>query len=119
MSIENDLQKLTAAIEALTAAITANGAAAPAAAPAPAAEKATRTKKDTPAPAAAPAAPAGPTRDEVNAALETVREKKGVDAAKAIIKDAGGVSKRADIPEDKLAAVYEACKKASEEEEGL
>ena len=104
MSIEDAILKLAAALEANTAAVLASGGTAAAA---PAAEKTTKGKKaDAPAPA--PAAPKV-TRDEVNAALEQVKEKFGVEEAKAIISGAGKAPKRADIAEDNFAAVIAAC----------
>jgi hypothetical protein len=55
----------------------------------------------------------------VNAILGEVKEKKGTPAAKALIKDVGGVDKMADIPEDKFDAVFDAATKqlAAEAEE--
>ena len=105
MSIEDAILKLAAALEANTAAVLASGGTA---ASAPAAEKTTKTKAKAEAPAAAPAAPKV-TRDEVNAALEQVKEKFGVEEAKAIISGAGKAPKRADIAEDNFAAVIAAC----------
>lgn len=48
-------------------------------------------------------------RDEVNAALVKLKDDCGGDVAKAIIKDVGGVNKMADIPDDKLDAVFKAA----------
>lgn len=107
MSIEDALAKLTAAVEANTAAIKA-GAGKPAA-DAPPAKPSTESKgkgnKETP--------PAKPKNDRsaVNAALEKVKEDKGVEDAKKIIAEVGGVAARKDIPEDKFDAVVDACKK--------
>lgn len=105
MSLEQALVDATTAMKDLTAALN-KGAAANGAADTGKTTKTTKTTKEEKA--------AGPSRDEVNAALELVREKKGVDAAKSIIKDVGGAAKRADIPDDKLQAVADACKKAIE-----
>lgn len=121
MSIEDAILKLAAALEANTAAVLASGGTAAAApATAPAAEKTTgKGKGKADAPATAPAAPKI-TRDEVNAALEQVREKFGVEEAKAIISGAGKAPKRADIAEENFAAVMAACAEkmqASAEEE--
>jgi hypothetical protein len=89
----------------------------------------------TPAPAAAPAAekPAAAekkadkqkadksppkqkhTRDEMNTALNEVKDAKGIQAAKDLISTVGGVSLKADIPDDKIDAVYDAAKAAVEE----
>jgi hypothetical protein len=106
MSIEKTLADLTVALNENTAALKAlastGGASAPAAAPA--AGKS----------AGKPAAAAKPThtRAEMNAVLQEVKEKKGAPAAKAIIKETGGVEKMAEIPDDKIDAVYDAAKKA-------
>lgn len=126
MSIEKALADLTEALNANTAALlkaagsaaTATAAAAPAAeAAAPATEKKGpgRPKKEA-AEAAAPAASAKPTvtQEQMVAALEEVKDKISLDAAKKIINDVGGVDKRKDIPADKYAAVYEAAKAAVE-----
>ncbi len=104
MSLEEALAKNTAAVEALTAALAKQGAT-------PAAEgKAEKGTKVT----KAPAAPAAPKidRSEVNAALEGVKEKLGVEKAKAIVSEAGKTTKRADIAEENFQAVLDACKKA-------
>jgi hypothetical protein len=50
------------------------------------------------------------TREEMQAALVELREKVDAASAKAVISDAGGVAKMADIPDDKIDAVYEAAK---------
>lgn len=111
MSLEDAILKLVAATEANTAAVlAAGGSAAAAPAAAPAADKAAgKGKKTETAAAPAPAAPKI-TRDEVNAALEQVREKFGVEEAKKIISGEGKAPKRADIAEENFKAVYDACK---------
>ena len=77
-----------------------------------------------PAPAAAakPAAKAAPkkaasehTKEEMVAALTELRDAKGKDVAKAVISEHGGVEKMADIPDDKIDAVYAAAKAAMED----
>lgn len=91
----------------------------------------------TPAPAAAPAAdkpkadkPKAPpkpkhSRDEMEAALTELKNAKGIDAAKEVISKTGGVKLKADIPDDKIDAVYDAAKAAAEagaaesEDEGM
>ena len=45
----------------------------------------------------------------MNAALVKLKDDCGGDVAKAIIKDVGGVNKMADIPDDKLDAVFKAA----------
>lgn len=122
MSIEKALADLTEALNANTAALLKAAGSAPAAAAAaePAEKKGPgRPKKDTAAaePAAEkPAAPAKPTvtQEQMVAALEEVKDKISLDAAKKIISEVGGVDKRKDIPADKYAAVYEAAKAAIE-----
>lgn len=110
MSIEDALAKLTAAVEANTAAIK-GGAGKPAADSA-----STSTKPSTETKAKKEPAPAKPKNDRsaVNAALEKVKEDKGVEDAKKIISEVGGVAARKDIPEDKFDAVVDACKKVLE-----
>lgn len=107
MSIEKALADLQAAVEANTAALLAAGgkAAAPAEGGTESKGKPGRPPKETKT--------ATPTvdRSAVNAALEEVKEKLGVEKAKAIIKNTGGADKRADIPDAKLQAVYDECRK--------
>lgn len=117
MSIEKALADLTEALNANTAALLKAAGSAPAAAAAaePAEKKGPgRPKKDTAA--EKPAAPAKPTvtQEQMVAALEEVKDKISLDAAKKIISEVGGVDKRKDIPADKYAAVYEAAKAAIE-----
>lgn len=119
MSIETKIDELIAALNANTAAVLGNaGSTATAAPAAEATEKAKpgRPKKDA---AETPAKPKV-SQEEMVAALELVKEKINLDAAKKLITEVGGVSKRAEIPADKYEAVYEAAKKAVEEaEEGM
>ena len=138
MSIEKALADMTEALNANTAALLKAGGTAPAAAAAAVAEAATekkgpgRPKKDeAAAPATAKAAPAkskARTQEEMVAALEEVKDKISLDAAKKIISEVGGVDKRKDIPADKYTAVYDAAKlalepageeEATEEDEGM
>ena len=129
MSIEKALADLREALNANTAALLKAGGTAPAAAAV--AEAATekkgpgRPKKDeTAAPTTAKTAPAkakARTQEEMVAALEEVKDKISLDAAKRIISEVSGVDKRKDIPADKYTAVYDAAKAALEpagEEEG-
>lgn len=117
MSIEKLIAELTAALEANTAAMLKSGgtatapAAAPTAAPAeaPAAEAPKRGRPAKTAPAPEAAAPTVD-RSAVNAALEKVKEAHGVEAAKGIISKFGKAAKRADIADENLKAVYDACK---------
>ena len=111
MSIEEALSKLTAAVEANTAALLGGGKSAAA----PAGEKAASTTK--------PTKPAGYTaqhsHEEMAAALGEVKEKFGAPAAKAIIKETGGKDKMAEITDPKtIDAVYDAAK-AKLEDEGM
>lgn len=104
MSIEEALAKLTAAVEANTAAVKAAGGAKPAAetkTDKPASTKSTKTETAKPK----------HDRSAVNAALEKVKDDKGVEDAKKIISEVGGVAARKDIPEDKFDAVVAACEK--------
>jgi len=84
-----------------------------ASAPAPAATKPTATK-----PAAAPAKPAYD-REAMVAVMNDLAEKKGKDAAKAIISGVGGVKKMAEIPDEKIGDVFEAAKAKLEEDEDM
>lgn len=110
MSIEQKIEALTAALEANTAALKAAGgttAAAPAATKPAAAAK---TVKEPAKPACVN------TREAMQALLKKVKEEKSADDAKGIIKEVGGVEKMADIPEDKIDAVFDAATAALEEE---
>ncbi len=120
MSLEVKIETLTAAVEALTAAIAKGGVAAstaPAASETP--EKKTRNTAKKEEKTEAPTAKSKHSRDDVIAALNEVKEKKGVADAKAVIKTAAGVDKMADIPEEKLDAVYDAAKEALEDGEDM
>lgn len=119
MSLEQKIEALTAAIEANTAALT-GGAKAPAAAvekAAPAAvEKAAKVPK---AEKSKPAAyEAKHTKSEAHAAVNEVKEKLGIPAAKAVIAEAGG-TKLADIVTDEaLDKLYDLSKAALGAEDG-
>jgi hypothetical protein len=97
MSLEKAVADLTVALQENTAALKAAGG-----------KPAAGTK-----PAAAPAAKKV-SEEEMKGALSALKAKHGADAAKAVIKSAGGVEKLAEITEDKYAAVYDAAKKATE-----
>ena len=111
MSIEEALSKLTAAVEANTAALLGAGSTKAAA---PASEKAASTGKSKPA-----AYEAKHSHEEMAAALGEVKEKFGAPAAKAIIKEVGGKDKMAEITDPKtIDATYDAAK-AKLEDEGM
>lgn len=77
------------------------------AAPAPAASK--------PAAKATPKKPASEhTKEEMVAALNELKDAKGKEVARGVIRDVAGVAKMDEIPDDKIDAVYEAAKKAME-----
>ena len=60
------------------------------------------------------------TRDQMQAKLNELKEKKGAPAAKGVINETGGVAKMAEIPEDKIDAVYAAAdKKLNEEDDSM
>lgn len=102
MSLEQKIEALTAAVEALTAKMS-GAAAAPA--PAPAAEKPKAEK-----PKAAEYTPKH-TKDEMTAALNEVKEKFGTPVAKSIVTETGKAAKMAEISDPKLIdACYEAAK---------
>ena len=116
--LEQKIEALTVAVEALTAILTSQGgaAAAPAAAAkteekAPVADKPKRTTK-------APAADKPKyTKAEVQAAVNEVKENFDVATAKALIK-AAGFDKLGDVTEDKFDELYEAAKAKMAELEG-
>jgi hypothetical protein len=56
--------------------------------------------------------PKGPTVEEMQAALSKVKEEQGAAVAKKIISDVAGVAKMAEIPADKVKAVFDAATKA-------
>jgi hypothetical protein len=100
MSLEEKIETLTKAIEANTAAVSGG-----ASADKPARGRPANSAKDE-----------GPkvSRDEVNAALQKVKEDKGVKVAKEIIKSAGKASAMADIKEANFQAVMDECAKATD-----
>ena len=116
MSLEQKIEALTAAIEANTAALLKSGAKPAAAAntdsedekPAAAAKKTTKPAK----------VESEHTREEMQAALGELKEATDAATAKAVISKHGGVAKMAEIPDDKIDAVYEAAKKALEDAAG-
>lgn len=120
MTIEAALAALTAAVQENTAAIKAAGGAAPAAtataaAPAADAGKKPRAARETTAAAAAPTSKYS--KEEMVAALNELKEKKGVPAAKDIIKNVGKQDKMADIVDPAVIdAVYDAAKAALDDE---
>lgn len=111
MSIENALAALQAAVEANTAAVLKAGGTV---ADKPAADKPAAAAK---APAKAAKSEPKVDRSTMNAALSEVKEKKGLEIAKGLIAKPGGAAKMADIADDKIQAVYDACKKVMEAEE--
>lgn len=77
----------------------------PTPAPAPAA---------VPTPAPAPVAPAAPPvadKEAMKKLLMQLREKQGLPAAKAFLQEVGGVANPNLVPDDKIAAVSEGCRK--------
>lgn len=120
--LEQKIEALTTAVEALTAILTSQGGAAAAA---PAAATAAKTEDKAPAAADKPkrttkaAAADKPkrTKAEVQAAVNEVKENFDVATAKALIKDAG-FDKLGDVTEDKFDELYEAAKAKMAELEG-
>jgi len=93
---------------------------APAAAPAPTKEAAAPSKTTSkPAPKPAPKPASENTREDMVTAIHALRAAKGKEAAVAIIKEVGGVDKLADIPDDKIDAVYDAAVAGVAEDEGM
>lgn len=109
MSLEQKIEALTVAVEALTAAMKGGApAAGKAATPAPAAAKTTKAEYK-----------AEHTADQMKAALTKVKETLGTGEAKAIIKDVGKADKMADITDPKLIdACYKAATAKLEEQSG-
>ncbi len=116
MSLEQAIQALTAAVEANTALLKG------------ASVTKSVVKEDAPA-ADRPVKPAKPpkveekvkpksefTREQMQAALSSLKEANGAPAAKAVIKEFGKVDKMADIADDDIDAVYIAATSALEEE---
>jgi hypothetical protein len=108
MSLEDKIEALTKAVEASTAALTAGGAA-------PAATTTAKAGKTKTTETTAPTT----TREEMVAALNEVKEKKGVSDAKALIKDVGKADKMADISDKLIDAVFKAAQAKLAEEEGM
>jgi hypothetical protein len=123
MSLEQNIAELNTNIKALIAALAAAGTVSTASTGTAAAAADTSAAKTESKPAAAGKggkaaaakkddAPKGPTVEEMQAALGKVKEEQGAAAAKAIISDVAGVAKMAEIPADKVKAVFEAATKA-------
>lgn len=109
MSLEAALAANTAALEANTQAILKGGTAA--ASTAAAGKTAKAGKAETAAPASKH------TREELAAALNSLKEAKGAPVAKALIKSVGGVDKLADVPEAKIDALFDAAGEKEVEED--
>ena len=120
MSLEQKIEALTAAVEALTAQMKLGGTgsaasvgkdkevAAPAPAPAPKAAKAK----------AEPAEPAGPSIEDMKAVVTQVKDKHGTPVAKELIKKYGKADKLADVTDPKLVkALHDAAQEKLGEED--
>ena len=116
--LEQKIEALTTAVEALTAILTSQGGAAAAA---PAAATAAKTEDKAPAAADKPkrttTKAAAADKPEVQAAVNEVKENFDVATAKALIK-AAGFDKLGDVTEDKFDELYEAAKAKMAELEG-
>lgn len=114
MSIEKALEDLKAAIDANTAALLkVTGetiSSPPETAEKPAAEGKRGPGRPPKADKEETKKPSGVDRSAMQAALNEVKEAKGVAEAKRLIKEEGGVDKMADIPDGKVQAVYDAAK---------
>lgn len=110
MSLEQKIEALTAAVEALTVAMKSGGAASASSADKPAGTKTTKTTKAEYEPKHS--------KEEMQAAMAEVKDKLGVAKAKEIRGEVGKADKLADITDPKVIdAVYEAAKAALEAEE--
>jgi hypothetical protein len=58
------------------------------------------------------------TQEQMEVALNEVKEKFDIPTAREIISEFGGVKKKDDIPESKYKAVYDACQEKLNEAEG-
>lgn len=106
MSLEQALAENTAALQALTAALSKGGTAATGSAD----TKADKPKADKPTKAAYEAKH---TKEEMQAAMQEVKEKCGMEAAKKIRAEVAKVDKLAEVTDPKVIdAVYEAAKAA-------
>lgn len=106
MSLEQKIEALTAAVEALTVAMKAGGAAS-SSADKPTGTKTTKTTKAEYVPQHS--------KEEMQAAMAEVKDKLGVAKAKEIRGEVGKADKLADITDPKVIdAVYEAAKAALE-----
>lgn len=114
MSLEQAIEKLTAAVEANTAALAGGAKANTGAA---ATTKPGATAKPGAAAKATPKAPTH-TREELSTVLQSLAEKLGKEIPRDIIKEVGGVDKSKEIPDAKLDAVYEALAAKLAEEDG-
>lgn len=109
MSLEQKIEALTAAVEALTVAMKAGGAAPAASASADKPAAATKATKATKAAEYEPKH----SKEEMQAAMAEVKEKLGVAKAKEIRGEVGKADKLADITDPKIIdAVYEAAQAA-------
>lgn len=108
MSIEKALADLTAAVEANTAAVLGKGGTAATT------DKPAKATADKPAKATTKKPASEHTREEMQAALAELKKEKGAPVAKEVISEHGGVEKMAEIPDDKIDAVYEAAVAAKE-----
>lgn len=82
----------------------------------------TKAEKSSTASTATKTEPAKPkhSREEMEAALSKVKDKSDAKTAKAIINEVGGAQKMAEIPDDKIDAVFDAAeKKIAELEEAM
>lgn len=120
MSIDAQIAALTAALEANTKALerlaSAGGSASKTTAEATTGEAATQTKTRT---KAAPKEEAPKvTQEQMQAALIKIKDAFGMEHAKVVIKEAGGVEKMGDIKPSKYAEVLDAAVKKFDELSG-
>jgi hypothetical protein len=115
MSLEQALADNTAALQAMTAALLKGGTAVPAA------DKPAKGSGEKAGKAAA--YEAKHSKEEMQAAMQELKEKCGMDAAKKVRAEVAKVDKLAEVTDPKVIdAVYDAAKaaiKAAEEDEGM
>jgi ketol-acid reductoisomerase len=109
MSLEQAIETLTKAVQELTAVTKAGGGKNTTQSSSETSSKTETKKKETPK--------SEHSRTDMQAALNEVKEKKGMPAAKQILADHGDGKKMAEVADDKIDAVYKAAKAALEAED--
>lgn len=117
MSLEQALALNTAALEANTAAILGKGGSTAKTESTGKAEKGETATSKTTGKTTTKKKASEHTREDMQALLTELKEKKDTAAARTIINDVAGVKKMDEIPDDKIDAVVAAAKEALAEED--